>query len=85
MEAFSPVPPSWTENAVHALDFHCPRCGASAAEAQKVWLNRRAPVIGDNYERKWQEFYYCQCGEVWWGWSSDRPPSDLSEDDGETE
>lgn len=85
MEAFSPVPPSWTENAVHALDFHCPRCGASAAKAQKVWLNRRAPVIGDNYERKWQEFYYCQCGEVWWGWSSDRPPSDLGEDDGETE
>ncbi|MFP4133092.1 MAG: hypothetical protein ACLFQP_03085 [Halothece sp.] len=85
MEAFSPVPPTWIENAVHALDFHCPRCGASAAEAQKVWLNRRAPVIGDNYERKWQEFYYCQCGEVWWGWSSDRPPSDLSENDRETE
>ena len=77
MEAFSPEPPQWTETAIHALKFECPRCQAAASEAEKVWLNRRAPVSMENYRRKWQTFYSCQCGQVWWAWSSDRPPSDL--------
>ncbi|AFY77753.1 MAG: hypothetical protein IGR93_14990 [Hydrococcus sp. C42_A2020_068] len=78
MDAFSPTPPGWTETAVHALDFSCPRCRASAIKAQRVWINRRAPVIGEDYRRKWQEFYQCKCGQVWWSWSSDRPPSELA-------
>jgi hypothetical protein len=79
MEAFSPIPPSWTQSAVHALHFRCPSCGASAKEAKAVWINRRAPVMGEDYQRKWQEFYHCECDRAWWGWSSDRPPSEVSQ------
>lgn len=75
MEAFVPNAPEWTQTATHALSFCCPRCNASAMEAQKVWLNRYAPVISEDYRKKWQEFYQCQCGQVWWAWSSDRPNS----------
>jgi hypothetical protein len=35
----------------------------------------------ENHRRKWQEFYQCHCGCVWWAWSSDRPPSDKVESD----
>ena len=79
--AFSPFPPNWTQNAVHAQPFGCPSCGAGSREAQQVWLNRRAPVFTDNRKRKYQEFYQCECGSAWWGWSSDRPPLDLGNDD----
>lgn len=81
MEAFEPVPPEWTSQAVHAFEFCCPKCKASSREAQRVWINRRSPVITDEYRRKWQEFYQCNCGSAWWAWSSDRPPSDLSKRD----
>ncbi len=77
MEAFDPTPPDWTKDAVHAQPFGCPSCGASSTEAQAVWLNRRAPVFTNGRKRKYQEFYQCECGSVWWGWSSDRPPVDL--------
>jgi hypothetical protein len=80
MEAFSPNSPQWTEKAIHALSFECPLCHESVTEAKQVWLNRRAPVLTDNYVRKWQEFYLCKCGQPWWAWSSDRPPSQLSRD-----
>lgn len=79
MEAFDPVPPEWTQSATHALEFFCPRCGASNYQAQRVWINRRAPAIDEEYRRKWQEFYQCECSQVWWAWSSDRPPTELSE------
>ena len=79
MDAFSPTPPPWTQTALHALQFCCPRCGTPAAEAQQVWINRRAPVFEENYRRKWQEFYQCQCTQVWWAWSTDRPTSNLSQ------
>ncbi len=75
MDAFDPIAPEWTKNAVHSLNFRCPSCKESVSVALKAWLNRQAPVITDNYERKWQEFYQCQCEQVWWAWSSDRPPS----------
>lgn len=78
MDAFNPVPPEWTQSATHAFEFCCPSCRASASEAKLVWINRRAPVMTEDYSRKWQEFYQCQCGKVWWAWSSDRPPSDLA-------
>ncbi len=78
MEAFSPVPPKWTKSATHALGFSCPNCHAGAGESVQVWINRRAPVMTEDYHRKWQEFYQCQCGAAWWAWSSDRPPSELS-------
>ncbi|MEL4895674.1 hypothetical protein [Crocosphaera sp. Alani8] len=80
MDAFSPTPPPWTETAVHGLQFCCPRCCSSANKSQKAWINRRAPVITEDYGRRWQEFYLCECGQAWWAWSSDRPPSDISED-----
>ncbi|HAC64478.1 MAG TPA: hypothetical protein DCF68_13300 [Cyanothece sp. UBA12306] len=76
MDAFSPSPPIWTQTAIHGLQFHCPRCHSKASKAQQVWINRRSPVIGEDYRRKWQEFYHCECGQAWWGWSSDRPPSE---------
>ncbi len=79
MDAFAPNAPEWTKTAVHALSFCCPRCSASPMKAQKAWLNRYAPVVSDDYRRKWQEFYQCECQQVWWAWSSDRPPSDLLE------
>ena len=77
MDAFRPTPPAWTTTAVHALKFCCPRCGVTAAGAQKVWVNRSSPVISEDYRRKWQEFYQCECEQVWWAWSTDRPPSEL--------
>jgi len=78
MDAFAPIPPEWTSKAVHAYEFCCPSCRYSSLEALQVWINRRSPVISEEHRRKWQEFYNCQCGCVWWAWSSDRPPSDLS-------
>ncbi|AOY82025.1 MULTISPECIES: hypothetical protein [Moorena] len=78
MDAFAPLPPQWTKSATHALEFCCPSCRASVLEAEKVWINRSSPVMGEDHRRKWQEFYQCQCGYVWWAWSSDRPPSELS-------
>jgi hypothetical protein len=65
MEAFARQAPSWTKQATHALTFCCPKCGASSREATKVWLNRYAPVTTENYQKKWQEFYHCQCDHVW--------------------
>lgn len=79
MDAFSPVAPNWTQTAVHSLDFCCPRCRAPAASALRVWINRRAPVMSEDYQRKWQEFYQCECEQVWWAWSSDRPPSEYAQ------
>ncbi|MGD1872619.1 MAG: hypothetical protein ACFB02_06165 [Mastigocoleus sp.] len=84
MDAFAITPPEWTNEATHALKFHCPQCHASSLKAQKVWINRRSPVImalsNPNGRRKvkWQEFYQCECNYVWWAWSSDRPPTELS-------
>lgn len=75
MDAFSATPPAWTETAVHAIAFCCPRCSKDASLAQRAWINRRAPIITEDYRRKWQEFYQCDCEQVWWAWSSDRPPS----------
>jgi hypothetical protein len=73
MDAFSPIPPTWTGNATHSLKFHCPKCHASANEATSVWLNRRSPVIREDGQRQWQEFYHCECGQAWWSWSNERP------------
>ncbi len=78
MDAFSPSPPAWTQKAIHGVQFHCPRCHNKASQAQQVWINRRSPVMGEDYRRKWQEFYQCECGQAWWGWSSDRPPTNLN-------
>jgi hypothetical protein len=75
MEAFALIPPGWTAAAVHALQFCCPTCGAAGGAAQAVWINRRAPVYTHHHQRKWQEFYHCECGTAWWAWSSDRPPN----------
>ena len=77
MDAFSPSPPNWTQTAIHGVTFHCPRCQSKANKARQVWINRRSPVMGEDYRRKWQEFYHCECGQAWWGWSSDRPSSDF--------
>lgn len=73
MEPFSPTPPQWTETAIHAYVFQCPHCQASPQHAKDVWINRRAPVYSEDYHKKWQEFYACECGTNWWAWSSDRP------------
>lgn len=81
MDAFAPIPPEWTKKAVHAYHFCCPTCYASPLEATQVWINRRSPVYTPENRRKWQEFYYCKCGCPWWGWSSDRPPSNLGQRD----
>ena len=78
MEAFSLIPPQWTKSATHALEFCCPNCRAPSREAQRVWINRRSPVMTEDFGKKWQEFYYCHCDTVWWAWSSDRPPSELA-------
>ena len=80
MEAFAPIPPSWTESAIHAHQFCCPNCGAASSQAKAVWINRRSPVYAENRRRKWQEFYRCECNSAWWAWSSDRPPSDFSDE-----
>ncbi|MBC6436448.1 hypothetical protein FM036_47235 [Nostoc sp. HG1] len=81
MDAFNPTAPTWTEPAIHAHEFHCPNCHKSCIEANHVWVNRRAPVFSEDYRKKWQEFYQCPCGQVWWAWSNDRPPSELPERD----
>ncbi|BBD60453.1 hypothetical protein NIES2109_32500 [Nostoc sp. HK-01] len=78
MDAFAPIPPEWTSEAVHSYEFCCPTCHSSSREALQVWINRRSPVISEEHRRKWQEFYKCHCGCAWWAWSSDRPPSDLA-------
>lgn len=74
MDAFDPIPPEWTTKAIHAYEFCCPTCRSTSLEAGQVWLNRRSPVMTEDYLRKWQEFYQCHCGCVWWAWSNDRPP-----------
>lgn len=79
MDAFAPVPPDWTQSAVHAQGFACPSCRASSQVAHQVWINRRSPVFMEDHKRKWQEFYHCQCGTAWWAWSSDRPPSEFGQ------
>jgi hypothetical protein len=81
MDAFAPVPPDWTEKATHAQNFCCPTCHATCMEAEKVWINRRSPVYTEDYRKKWQEFYYCRCGAVWWAWSTERPPSEFANRD----
>lgn len=78
MEPFTPIPPDWTTTAVHAVQFSCPTCGAASGAAEAVWINRRSPVYTYNHQRKWQEFYRCECGTAWWAWSSDRPPNSWS-------
>lgn len=77
MDAFSPDSPQWVDASVHAYDFCCPSCRATSRSANNVWLNRRSPVLNHDQRRKWQEFYLCSCGTAWWGWSDERPPSDL--------
>jgi hypothetical protein len=79
MEAFSPNPPDWREIATHAEGFCCPKCRASSGEATGVWIDRRSPVYTDNRQRKWQEFYLCQCGAAWWAWSTDRAPNEFAD------
>jgi hypothetical protein len=79
MDAFSPTPPAWTEQAAHAQTFACPQCGADEKEADQVWVNRRAPVMLENRRRKWQEFYHCHCDKSWWAWSDDRPPNEYAD------
>lgn len=83
MEAFDPTPPDWTQSAVHAKAFACPTCKTSSKAAVKVWINRRSPVFTEDHRRKWQEFYQCQCNQAWWAWSSDRPPSELAQQERE--
>lgn len=80
IDAFSPIPPNWTESAVHTTHFCCPRCGAETGKAQAVWINRRSPVYTEQHRRKWQEFYRCECQAAWWAWSSDRPPAEFGLD-----
>ncbi|KAB8334163.1 hypothetical protein SD80_006880 [Scytonema tolypothrichoides VB-61278] len=81
IDAFAPTPPEWTNTAIHAYEFCCPKCHSSSLEALQVWINRRSPVMTENYRRKWQEFYQCHCGCAWWAWSSDRPKVKRSSDD----
>lgn len=78
MEAFAPIPPDWTQAATHAHEFRCPACHCTCMEAERVWINRRSPVYTEDYRKKWQEFYHCQCGSVWWAWSTERPPSEFA-------
>jgi hypothetical protein len=79
MEAFSPIPPDWTQPAIHAQEFCCPNCRATSAEASAVWIDRRSPVQLENRRRKWQEFYHCECGKAWWGWSNERTPNEFAD------
>jgi len=79
MDAFSPSAPDWTYTASHSFNFSCPACSALPQNALRVWINRYAPVMSEDYRRKWQEFYECECTKVWWAWSTDRPPSPLIE------
>jgi hypothetical protein len=78
-DAFSPTPPAWTQEATHAYNFACPQCAASEKEADQVWVNRRAPVMLENRQRKWQEFYHCNCSKTWWAWSNDRQPNEYAD------
>jgi hypothetical protein len=78
MEAFSPTPPDWREIATHATGFCCPSCHASSTGATAAWIDRRSPVYIENRKRKWQEFYLCQCGKAWWGWSDERTPNEFA-------
>jgi len=78
MDAFSPDSPQWVDSSVHAHSFRCPNCQAGSRAADRVWLNRRSPVLTHDHRRKWQEFYHCNCGTAWWAWSDERPPSDLT-------
>jgi hypothetical protein len=80
MEAFARVAPEWTKTATHALTFNCPRCHGDSRQAKKVWLNRHSPVIMEDYTRKWQEFYLCECDQVWWAWNCDRTPLVIKDD-----
>lgn len=82
MNPFSMTPPDWTEEAIHAIKFCCPQCQALPSAAEQVWINRRSPVMTEEYRRIWQEFYDCKCGQAWWAWSSDRPPSPDVQNDG---
>ncbi|MEM9216783.1 MAG: hypothetical protein AAGD25_20840 [Cyanobacteria bacterium P01_F01_bin.150] len=79
---FAVDPPEWTQVAIHAHEFCCPSCRSKASESKRVWVNRYSPVYTPNQKRKWQEFYQCECGQVWWAWSSDRPPSKFGAIDG---
>ncbi len=79
MEAFSLIPPDWREIATHAQGFCCPSCHGSSTIATAAWIDRRSPVYVDNRKRKWQEFYLCQCGQAWWGWSNDRAPNEFAD------
>jgi hypothetical protein len=79
MDAFNPIPPEWVEKATHATGFCCPKCSQPPSKAEAVWINRRSPVYTENHQRKWQEFYHCECQAVWWAWSNDRPPSEFSD------
>jgi len=81
MDPFAPVPPDWTQAAVHAREFSCPTCRALSSEATEAWLNRRSPVFTEDHRRKWQEFYLCNCGAAWWAWSSDRPTHESNKSD----
>lgn len=83
MEAFSSKPPAWVEFAKHASGFCCPACRASSQAATQVWINRRSPVYTEDRRRQWQEFYHCDCGQAWWAWSTERPPSELAQQDRE--
>jgi hypothetical protein len=83
MEAFDFIPPDWTQAAVHAKEFCCPTCRSPSKVAKSVWVNRRSPVYTEDHRRKWQEFYHCQCGQAWWGWSNDRPPSEIAQQERE--
>ncbi len=65
--------------ATHAQGFCCPRCRTSSISATNAWINRRSPVSIDNRQRKWQEFYQCQCGTAWWGWSNERTPNEFAD------
>jgi hypothetical protein len=79
MEAFSPTPPNWTELATHAQGFCCPNCSSGSTAATAAWINRRSPILLENRKRKWQEFYNCECGTAWWGWSDDRTPNEFAD------
>jgi hypothetical protein len=81
MNAFEPIPPDWTHSAIHAINFRCPTCQGNCVEAEQVWINRRSPVYTELHQRKWQEFYQCGCGGVWWAWSTDRPLSNFARRD----
>ncbi len=78
MDAFDPISPNWTIAATHAFNFCCPSCKLSPSSAKQVWVNRRSPVYTENQRKKWQEFYHCECGTAWWGWSNERAPSEFA-------